>query len=85
MASQARKREADGNDKEDVCGYIHNVTECRMSLYKRIKLFNAVIQTNRDEFRNMAIFSPEKHTTFQQAEKNKSPVKLSNVSKRVSK
>ncbi len=34
MASQARKREADENVKEVVCGYIHNVTECRISLYK---------------------------------------------------
>ncbi|XP_026111621.1 uncharacterized protein LOC113088784 [Carassius auratus] len=85
MASRGTKREADEEkDKDTVCGYIHNVTECRISLYKRVKLFNAVIQTDRDEFRNMAIFAAEKHTTFKQAEKNKSPVKLSNVSKRVS-
>lgn len=86
MASRGTKREADEEkDKDTVCGYIHNVTECRISLYKRVKLFNAVIQTDRDEFRNMAIFAAEKHTTFKQAEKNKSPVKLSNVSKQVSK
>ncbi len=44
MASRGTKCEADEDDKDIVCGYIHNITQCRISLYKRVKLFNMVIQ-----------------------------------------
>ncbi|RXN08327.1 hypothetical protein ROHU_010451 [Labeo rohita] len=55
-----------------------------MSLYKRTKLFNAVIQLDHDKFHDVAIFASEKQMSFKQAEKNRSPVKLDKIKRRVS-
>lgn len=84
MESVAKKQKTEVVDEDILFGYIHNVNDCRVSPYKRVKLFNAIIQVSREEFRNFD-FSPEKHATFLQAEKNRSPIKLERFKRRVSK
>lgn len=71
-------------DTEAEEGYLHCVSPMKTSR-KNYKYFNYVVQTSRDTFRNGVSFSPEKHSSFQQAAASKTPIKLTNVKRVLSK
>ncbi|MGL5901818.1 MAG: hypothetical protein ACRCZO_03970, partial [Cetobacterium sp.] len=85
MASPVKQVKLEIKDDNTIFGYIHRISECKVSLEKRLTLFNAVPQTNQDSFKNMAVFAPEMRTAFMQAEKNQSPIKVKNFTKWIGK
>lgn len=86
MASAAKKLKMDVSEDETcISGYIHNVSAVRVAVRNGAKYFNALLQVSREEFRHVVVFAAEKRTTFTQAEKNKSPVKLTRIKRCVSK
>lgn len=83
MSSPAKKVRVE--EKSDaICGYVHNVSPVKTASRSGNNFFNAVFQINRDEFRNVVVFAAEKRTSFLQANKNKSPVKLQRFKRGVS-
>lgn len=86
MASPAKKVKTEVSmDETCVEGYIHNVSAVRIGVRNGAKYFNASLQVSREEFRHVVVFAVEKRSSFSLAEKNKSPVKLMKIKKRVSK
>ena len=86
MSSPAKKLKTDVfEDESCISGFIHNVSAVRVGVRNGAKYFNALLQVSREEFRHVVVFAMEKRTAFIQAEKNKSPVKLTRIKRRVSK
>lgn len=86
MASPAKKVKTEvGLDETCIEGYIHNVSAVRVGVRNGAKYFNALLQVSREEYMHVVVFAAEKRAIFTQAEKNKSPVKLMKIKKRVSK
>lgn len=71
-----RKRKAD----PEIAGYIHGVTPLKTSK-KNNRYFNAIIQTNREEFHSVVVYHSGKHEQFSLAEKRQTPVILNNATK----
>lgn len=69
--------------EDNVTGYIHDVSPVKTSA-RNTKYFNASFQTNHNEFHHSVVFSPEKHTSFVQAATNNTPVKICNITKKLS-
>lgn len=73
------------NNQESALGYIHNVSAVKTSDAKKAKYFNALFQTGRDEIHGIVIFQAELHRQFVQAAENGTPVKITNITKCLSK
>ena len=84
MASSAKRLKVH-HDETSVSGFIHSVSAIQLSRRTQTPYFNFVVQTTRKEFHRGVAYSPEKHASFQQAATLKSPVKLQNVRKSLSK
>ncbi|XP_002733902.1 uncharacterized protein LOC100376261, partial [Saccoglossus kowalevskii] len=59
-------------------GYLHQVSKVKLASKNDTKYFNAVLQ-EQDGFKDIVVFSPQKHRDFINAEKHKSPVLLKNL------
>jgi len=70
--------------EETVSVYLHEVSPIKTSKNK-VPYFNAVLQTEPDEYHRAVIFSPDKHERFTTAATEKSAVKLSKVKRQLSK
>lgn len=68
-------------ESESAVGFIHNVSRMKISDAKKIRYFNAISQTGRDEFHNSVVFLPEFHQQFNQAAQNRTGVKLTNITR----
>ncbi|KAA0701442.1 hypothetical protein E1301_Tti024068 [Triplophysa tibetana] len=80
MASPAKLRK----EGEDVVeGFIHNVSPRRQSK-NNSPYFTAVLQSARQSYHRLVIFSMEQQATFTQAEKNGNAVRLRNVRRSIS-
>lgn len=65
-------------EEHNVTGYIHNVSPVKRSSNNNL-YFNSTFQTP-EEMKRIVCFDAEKHPSFTNAEKLRSPIKLSNVS-----
>lgn len=70
---------------ESAAGYIHNVSPVKTSDAKKTKYFNALLQTDRDEYHDMVVFHTELHRQFTQAAENLTSVKVTNITRCLSK
>ncbi|XP_056598323.1 uncharacterized protein LOC130421298 [Triplophysa dalaica] len=82
--SATKKAKVDCGVDDTICGYLHGVSPVKLAQKSRNKYFHATIQGSREKFRRVVVFAPDKHEVFIRAEKNKSPVKLTNIKKCVS-
>lgn len=84
MESKAKKAKLEENDTVE--GYIvdvKNLTQSKKS--PNVKYFNFTVQTSAEHYSKGVVFSPEKHQTFVNAKEIKSPLKLTGVTKELSK
>ncbi|XP_067278067.1 uncharacterized protein [Pseudorasbora parva] len=84
MAGPAKRSKTDVQEEDCVSGYIHAVSTVKVGVRTGGHYFNAVIQVSREEYRHVVVFAVEKRSSFCQAEKNRSAVKLKNIRRRVS-
>ncbi|XP_076870349.1 uncharacterized protein LOC143521407 [Brachyhypopomus gauderio] len=70
-------------DTETLSGYIHSVSPVRLSA-NNSELFNAVLQTGREDFHDTVVFSARKRNDFLQAAENGTAICLKNVKKALS-
>ncbi|XP_049333709.1 uncharacterized protein LOC125804028 [Astyanax mexicanus] len=70
-------------ETETLSGFIHQVSPIKFSATSS-EFFNAVIQTDREEFHDAVVFSPGKRQRFLQAQQNGTPLRLTNVRKTLS-
>lgn len=85
MASSSKQGKFEHAEKnEDVLCYIHQVTDIKSSP-KGAKYFNAILQTNKDEYHSTVVFNLEKHKEFTNAADVKKTVKLQRVARTLSK
>ncbi|XP_072564249.1 uncharacterized protein [Paramormyrops kingsleyae] len=80
MASPAKIAK---QDLETLQGFLHCVSPTLVSK-RNSKYFTALLQTSRDDFHKVICFCQEKQTSFAQASKNKTGVKLTNVKRSIS-
>lgn len=83
MESKAKKAKLEENDTVE--GYIvdvKNLTQSKKS--PNVKYLNFTVQTSAEHY-SKGVFSPEKHQTFVNAKEMKSPLKLTGVTKELSK
>lgn len=71
-------------EPENLQGYLHCVSSIKLS-QRNVKYFNAILQTQREEYHKVVCFSLEKHRCFAQASKNSTAVQLTKVKRSVSK
>lgn len=81
MASPAKQPKMKGNVDDDdgndsVCGLWDSVSCVQTATRNRSKIFNAILQTTRDQYCRVTLFSVDKRSMFLQAEKTGSPVKF---------
>lgn len=69
---------------ETVSGFIHSVSPIRITT-NNTQMFNAVLQTDREEYHDVVVFSASKRPAFLQAAQNGTPMSLSQVRKTLSK
>lgn len=65
-------------EKPSISGYIQNVSPIRTSRTNS-RYFNAVVQTERNEFNRVACFDIGKHSVLVDASSTQTPLKLSDV------
>ncbi|XP_072555068.1 uncharacterized protein [Paramormyrops kingsleyae] len=70
-------------DTDVVSGYIHSISALKFTTKNR-GFFNAVLQTGREEFHDVTIFSPRKRALFSQASDNGTAIRLTHVRKALS-
>lgn len=66
-----------------VTGYFHCVSPVKTSK-KNNRYFNAILQTDRHDYQNTVVFTPDKHEQLKLAERNKTPIKIHNARKKLS-
>ncbi len=71
-------------EDDSISGYLHNVSPIKTSR-KNNRYFNATLQVSRDEYHNTVVFATEKHDTLNTAATNKTPIKMKNARKTISK
>lgn len=84
MESKAKKAKLEENDTVE--GYIvdvKNLTQSKKS--PNVKYLNFTVQTSAEHYSKGVVFSPEKHQTFVNAKEMKIPLKLTGVTKELSK
>lgn len=82
MASPAKRSKTEDNDC--VVGYIHRLSPLKTSK-RNTRYFEAMLQSGREEYQKVVVFSPRKRRLFEQAEFTKTSVKLTNVKRSMSK
>ncbi|CAC5416139.1 unnamed protein product [Mytilus coruscus] len=73
----AKRPNPSTSSSEEIVGYLHDISPIKTSK-NNTRYFNATLQ-NRDEFHRLVCFSPDKLSAFTNAEKIKSPLKLTNI------
>ncbi|CAL8295930.1 unnamed protein product [Merluccius merluccius] len=78
MASPAKRRRT--VEEDSLVGYLHSPSPTKTSK-KNTRYFDATIQTGREEYHRVVVFSPQKRQAYEQAALAKTPVKLTHVRK----
>ncbi|VDI03381.1 Hypothetical predicted protein [Mytilus galloprovincialis] len=73
----AKRPNPSTSSSEEIVGYLHDISPIKTSK-NNTRYFNATLQ-NRDEFHRLVCFSLDKLSAFTNAEKMKSPLKLTNI------
>lgn len=81
MASLAKQPKM---ESDPIVGYLHSVSPVRTSR-RNVTYFEATVQTGREQYHRLVVFSVGKRMAFVQASQNNCAVKLGNVKKSVSK
>jgi len=82
MASPAKRTKME--EEESVSGYLHSLSPVKVSK-KNARYFDATLQSGREEYHRVIVFTPEKRRQFEQAVIAKKPVKLTKVKRTISK
>lgn len=67
-----------------ISGYVHSVSPVKMSQNNN-KYFNAVMQVNRHDYHHTVVYATETHHILMLADRNKTPIKLQNARRKISK
>ncbi|CAL8247380.1 unnamed protein product [Merluccius merluccius] len=81
MAGAAKRTKVE--DEESVAGYLHSLSPLEVSK-KNARYFDATLQSGREEYHRVVVFSTEKRQIFEQAAIAKKPVKLTRVKRTIS-
>ncbi|KAM7420109.1 hypothetical protein PAMA_014695 [Pampus argenteus] len=81
MASPAKKMKTE--EDKSISGYLHNISPMKVSK-KNTRYFHATIQSGREEYHRVVVFSPEKRDHYEQAASVKKPVTLTKAKRSIS-
>ncbi|KAK0151599.1 hypothetical protein N1851_007098 [Merluccius polli] len=79
MASPAKRSRTE--EEDFLVGYVHSPSPTKTSK-KNTRYFDATIQTGREEYHRVVVFSPQKRQAYEQAALAKTPVKLTHKNSR---
>lgn len=80
METPRKKPRTDEREEIDVVGYFQNVTPMKRSA-RNSQYFNMTLQTDTDEYRDGVCFMAENLPAIQELAENKSPVRITSMTK----